>query len=110
MKLVVFAAMLVCAAATQSEKARFDNYRVYSVNIENDEQLEILQELENHQDSLSFLKAPISTQRNAEIIVPPQKLADVMKFFEANQLNSSIKYENLQTYSFETKNTVLNRN
>lgn len=96
MKSFVFAILLACVAVAVAEKARFDNYRVYSIVIENEDQLNVLQELERHQDGLQFLEAPISTKRNAEIIVPPHKLADIVDYFERNDLKHSIKYENLQ--------------
>lgn len=49
--LVVFALFFL---ATNGEKARFDNYRVYSVIIENDKQLEAFKYLEEHSDSVNF--------------------------------------------------------
>lgn len=45
--------VLLCfVAAKASEKARFDNYRVYEILIENDQQLELMQEIENHPDGV----------------------------------------------------------
>lgn len=37
--------ILICALA-QAEKARFDNYRVYKVFIENDQQLDLMNEIQ----------------------------------------------------------------
>ena len=36
------------------EKARFDNYRVYEINIENEKQLELMKEIERFPDGVSF--------------------------------------------------------
>lgn len=49
--IALFAAVLVLGA--QSEKARFDNYRVYEILIENDLQLELLRNIEAYPDGVS---------------------------------------------------------
>lgn len=38
-----------------AEKARFDNYRVYELNIYSKEQLDLLLELENYSDAVSHM-------------------------------------------------------
>lgn len=78
------------------DKARFDNYRVYRVWIENQEQLELLQELESNQDGLSFFELPIPSRNTAEIIVPPHKFADIADLFDKYNMKSEIKISNLQ--------------
>lgn len=82
------------------EKARFDNYRVYRVWIENPEQLELLQELESNQDGLSFFDVPIPSRNTAEIVVPPHKFADIADLFEKHNMKSEVKISNLQRYLF----------
>lgn len=54
MKLLKFTfCVLLCFAAVKaSEKARFDNYRVYEIYIENDQQLELMQHIENYPDGV----------------------------------------------------------
>lgn len=47
--LFVFLAILGAKAA---EKARYDNYRVYEILIENEEQLEVMQQIENFPDGV----------------------------------------------------------
>jgi hypothetical protein len=41
--------------ASHAEKARFDNYRVYEVSIENSDQLKALRQLADTSDSVNFL-------------------------------------------------------
>jgi hypothetical protein len=43
---------LAFVSALTAEKARFDNYRVYEILIENDQQLELMQEIENYPDGV----------------------------------------------------------
>ena len=51
MKLVALLAFLFLSA--EAEKARFDNYRVYSVLVENEQQHEAMQYLQEHSDSVN---------------------------------------------------------
>lgn len=57
MKFIVSAVILVALALSASaERARFDNYRIYSVAIENKMQLQVLKELSETSDSVSLFK------------------------------------------------------
>lgn len=91
------------------EKARFDNYRVYRVWIENQQQLELLQMLEGNQDGLTFFDLPIPSRNTAEIIVPPHKFADIVDLFEKYDIKSEIKISNLQRYFCLSKLLLLNK-
>jgi hypothetical protein len=51
--LVVFLHLSLSACLAAADKARFDNYRVYSVAIETEEQLKVLREIEETSDSVS---------------------------------------------------------
>lgn len=50
MKLIIFAALCCMAFA---EKARYDNYRVYEIQIENEQQLELMNHIEANPDGVS---------------------------------------------------------
>ena len=56
LKMKFFAAILLAATISLAiaEKARFDNYRVYRLNIENELQLSVLQQIEQFPDGVSF--------------------------------------------------------
>lgn len=79
-----------------AQKARFDNYRVYSIEIENEEQLKVLQQFENHQDGLLFLIPPMAVPMRVEIVVPPHKFADIFELCEKYDIKNEIQIENLQ--------------
>lgn len=51
MKFSLFIAFLALASA---EKVRYDDYRVYKVFVENNEQLKALQHLDEHSDSVKI--------------------------------------------------------
>lgn len=90
--MVIFA----CHLLISGERARFDNYRIYSIKIRNEKQLELLQNLENAPDGISYIEAPISMKKSAEMIVPPHKFADVTGFFEKFEIENEIKIDNIQ--------------
>lgn len=96
MKLLALAIGFVCSVQILGEKARFDNYRVYSVEVENVEQLEVLRDFEDGLDGISFLETPTGIQQTAEIIVPPHKFAHIGDIFDEQKLKNHVKIENLQ--------------
>lgn len=95
-KWLTITVFLVCATAAAAEKARYDNYRVYSVKVENEKQLEVLQELENNEHGVMFMKSPTIAQKSAEIIIPPHKLAHLTDIFNKCGMKSSITVDDLQ--------------
>lgn len=78
------------------EKARFDNYRVYSIDIKNENQLNVLRELENYPDGILFRMMPTAVGQTVDIVVPPHKLADISELFAVYEFSSHTKTENLQ--------------
>lgn len=98
MNAIRFVLLFVGVALTLGEKARFDNYRVYSIEVENDEQLQVLNELENQQDGLLFLAPPTAKQTFVELIVPPHKFADISELCEKYHMKSDKKIDNLQRF------------
>lgn len=96
MKLFTLAIVFACFVAIYGEKARFDNYRVYSVEVENIQQLNVLREFDTGRDGITFLIAPTGIQQTAEIVVPPHKFADMSELFETYEMKNQIKIDNLQ--------------
>lgn len=52
LRIVVLA--VLCGVTVWAEKARFDNYRVYSIRVENKEQLSALKKIENNPDGVKI--------------------------------------------------------
>lgn len=88
--------LIIYFASISCEKLRFDNYRVYLVWIQNPGHLEILQELENDQDGLSFLEAPSPSCDTVEIVVPPHQFTELTELFEKYKMKFEMKISNLQ--------------
>lgn len=91
---VIFSSILVIFC----EKARFDNYRIYLVHIENEDQLKVIQELEAYSDGLVFLEMPNTIDSIAEILVPPHKFAEIHELFEMYHLKNEIRTNNVQRF------------
>lgn len=100
MKLIVFVVLFWIVATTIGEKARFDNYRVYSIEVENDDQLQVLKELENQQNGLLFLMPPTINQTFVELVVPPHKFAEFFELCEKFHMQNNLKIDNLQRFDF----------
>lgn len=109
--------MLLCSVAF-AEKARYDNYRVYHVAIENDVQLKALIELSEVSDSVScksekdmvhscnnflptqynFWEAPTATGTTVDLVVPPHQFAHFGEIVEKFNFNAALYINNLQEY------------
>jgi hypothetical protein len=50
----ILSLFLVLLVSVYAEKARFDHYRVYRIEIENDDQLKALKELSETSDSVNL--------------------------------------------------------
>lgn len=117
MKLTIFV-VLLCGIAL-AEKARFDNYRVYRVQIENEEQLELMKHIEANPNGVrtnqclhgnfklieqsnftysqyEFWHEPQSIGHNVELVVPPHKFGEWSEFIEKFELQTVMMISNLQ--------------
>lgn len=88
---IISSFLVVCG-----EKIRYDDYRVYSITIENNKQLKALRNLEQISDGISLIETPAAPHQMAELIVSPQKLPFIAEFFEFNKLKHHIQIRNLQ--------------
>lgn len=72
--------LLVCGlSACLAEKARFDNYRVYSIAIETQEQLNLLMQIEETSDSVSVQTVRVSKRSSQKIPFSVQLLGFAFK-------------------------------
>lgn len=82
------------AAFTLSEKARYDNFRVFRVNVENEAQLNALQSIDGDFD---FWKEP-SLGRTADVMVKPEQMAEFQKLIKTFEINSDLSIDDVQRY------------
>lgn len=93
--LIIFVACF-WQAIVLGEKVRFDHYRVFSVHIETQQQLNVLRELQIYPDGISFVAMPTSIDQIVDLIIPPHKFADISETIDAHKFKYRIKSENLQ--------------
>jgi hypothetical protein len=61
MKFIIFVAFFALVLA---EKVRYDDYQVYTVSVENKEQLKALQHLDEHSDAVMWKFQGMETSKN----------------------------------------------
>lgn len=93
--LTAIAVLAFAVSATLATRARFDNYKVYSVHVESDEHQEHLTNLQHASNDYSMWNA-IRVGRSADIMVPPHKTAEFHELVSALNLNTTLKVENVQ--------------
>lgn len=91
------AVVLLMAASCFAVKARYDNYKLYSMQLQNEEQAKAVVELEHNTDSYDFWSA-VSLVRDVDVMVPPHKLGEFEDFLNRFNIEFNIKVENIQKY------------
>ncbi|GAB0094440.1 zinc carboxypeptidase-like [Sergentomyia squamirostris] len=96
-KLVVLFILILTVVAVRSEKARFDNYKVFTVNVESTDQLDVLREIEKSSSlGYDFWSGPTKVGRAVDIMVPPHKAAEFDEIMTAHQFTTTVKVTNVQ--------------
>uniref|UniRef100_A0A182J874 Zinc carboxypeptidase A 1 n=1 Tax=Anopheles atroparvus TaxID=41427 RepID=A0A182J874_ANOAO len=94
------------AAIEAAELARYDNYRLYQVTPQSEEQFEAVASMAKVSDSLIFLETARKVGERFDIIVAPHKLADFTEALEADYIPHTVIDENVQR-SFDTERSRL---
>lgn len=77
-KTVILCVIAVIGLAnTQQNKARYDNYRLYRVELKTEDQVKIFQQLEARSDSYSFIGHAREINKNLTILVAAHKIAEL---------------------------------
>uniref|UniRef100_A0A182SUF2 Zinc carboxypeptidase A 1 n=1 Tax=Anopheles maculatus TaxID=74869 RepID=A0A182SUF2_9DIPT len=93
MAVVAFGVVAIQAA----EVARYDNYRLYRVTPQSEEQLKVVAAMEQASDSLIFLETARKVGDRFDIVVAPHKLADFTETLEADYIPHLVIDENVQS-------------
>lgn len=89
--------VLLMAASCFAAKARYDNYKLYSLQLSTEEQAKAVVELEHNTDAYDFWSGA-SLVRDTDVLIPPHKLGEFEDFLERFNIQHHIKVENIQTY------------
>ncbi|XP_055711146.1 zinc carboxypeptidase-like [Phlebotomus papatasi] len=94
---VVLTFICILATIVSCEKARFDNYRVFTVGVESEDQINVLLDLERMSSSgYDFWTSPTKIGRSVDIMVPPHKSAEFEEVMTTYQFATTLKVENVQ--------------
>jgi carboxypeptidase A len=94
-RLIILIAVTVLYAVA-AEKVKYNNYRVYSVAVENEKQLNLMKEIENNPDGYRFWEFPTTVGRSVDIVVPPHKIAEFQEMVIDNQMKSKMMVKDVQ--------------
>lgn len=80
-----------------AEKMRFDHYKIFSLKVENKEQMKVLKQLEQTAEGeYVFGDSPV-VGRNCDVVVSPNKLYEFGGILNNFNIIHELKVENLQT-------------
>lgn len=94
MKLSIFGVLMILAVGS-AQKIRYDNYKVFSVVIEDDTQLQVMQDLQNAQGVI-FWEAPEYVKTKVHVAIPPQQIEHFEDVVGNANVLSKLEIENLQ--------------
>lgn len=97
MKLLRGLLLLLVAVVISAEKMRFDHHKVYRLNVQNKDQMNILRQLEETPNGdYKFWNSPRAGQP-VEVVVPPQKLYEFHGIMNDFNINHELQIDDLQT-------------
>ncbi len=94
---IQLALVLLLAVSCFAAKTRYDNYKLYSMQLQTEEQAKAVVELEQYTDAYDFWSAP-SLVRDVDVMVPPHKIGEFEDFATRFGIQFYIKVENIQEY------------
>lgn len=89
--------VLFLAVSCFAAKSRYDNYKLYSMQLKTEDQAKAVIELEENTDSYDFWSGA-SLVRDVDVMVPPHKFAEFEDFLTRFEIQFHIKVENIQEY------------
>ncbi|KAG4079633.1 hypothetical protein HA402_010413 [Bradysia odoriphaga] len=97
MKLLSGLVLLLVAVTISAEKMRFDHHKVYRLNVQNKDQMNVLRQLEETPNGdYKFWNSP-TAGRSVEVVVPPQKLYEFHGIMNSFNINHELQIDDLQT-------------
>ncbi|XP_049704874.2 zinc carboxypeptidase-like [Helicoverpa armigera] len=93
LKLILFSVLAIIVSA---EKVRYDNYALYKVNPETEEQLKFLKDLYEKNEEYDFWKAPSHVGEYVSLVSPPELKEELEHSLKKRSIYSEITLNNLQ--------------
>lgn len=90
--------LLVCSvsASVLSEQFRYDNYALYKVYPQNEDDVEFLKDLYEDTKVLDFWTAPARVGDFVSVVAPPEVREDFEHSLKKRSIHSDVMLENIQ--------------
>lgn len=97
--LVAFCSSVAVTATLEEQPSRFDNYKVYRLNVETEQQLNLLREIDNSETATGyeFWQRPNYLGRTADIMVAPHQMGEFVKIMNDAGIEATELVSNVQT-------------
>lgn len=97
MKLLHLVVVLLMGVSCFAAKARYDNYKLYAMQLSTEEQAKAVDELSQNVHSYDFWSDP-SLVRDTDVMIPPHKIPEFEDFLTTFNITFHIKEQNIQKY------------
>lgn len=87
--------LLSCAAVALAAQKSYDGYKVYSVQLQNAEQLEAFMGLQKY--DIDFWDSPNKANKPFRVMVQPETVSTFESFLGDHEINADIIIDNAQT-------------
>uniref|UniRef100_A0A1I8NXG1 Zinc carboxypeptidase A 1 n=2 Tax=Stomoxys calcitrans TaxID=35570 RepID=A0A1I8NXG1_STOCA len=89
---------LLAVTFVAGERARYDNYRIYSATASSEAELEVLKQLDGSSDSIMFLDGIHFVNKPLKVVVAPHKVPDFLEIMGTNEIEYELMESNLQSH------------
>ncbi|XP_023247794.1 zinc carboxypeptidase-like [Copidosoma floridanum] len=91
------AAIFALVALVAAEQASYENFKVLRITPRNNRKLELIGELENHENSLEFWRGPSYVDHPVDLMVPPSKGPQITEYLDVHELEHEVYIDNVQS-------------
>lgn len=92
-----FFGLLLLAVVVTTEKTRFDDHVVYSLDVKTNDQLEALRNIENSPPAGFTFWNTVALNRQVDLMIAPEKHSEFLQIVDELNLTHVLKIENVQT-------------
>lgn len=93
MNSIVLLVALLCGVlfgVNCEDKARYDNYRIYSLHIDTEEHVKLFQDLEERSDSYIFIGHAREPNQKLSVLVAAHKVGEIADLLQLNNVTADL--------------------
>lgn len=96
---LLYCVLISTLILVRTENINFDNYRVISVKIGNEQDRDVLEKLGSFSDLVHFSPTPSIVGELIDLIAPQDMFDDIQQVLDANEIQYKENEKNIQRYS-----------